>query len=951
MNLLHAFLLLLIASILPLTAAPSAEAMDEIAHEPWPFEVSDLEPDPRVTWGQLENGARYFIMPNQEPRERVSLRLYVRAGSLQEQEDQRGLAHFIEHMGFNGTENFGPGTLVEYFQRLGMSFGADTNAYTSFERTVYMIEVPDTRSSSIDEGLLVLRDYAGRMLLEEDQIEAERRVVLSEMRTRDSVGYRTALAEYNFLLPEALIPERFPIGTAEVLGSATREDFLDFYDTWYRPERTVIGVVGEVEPDEAAELIKNNFGDFEPRAPAREEPDLGNVVEEGRHAHLHTEVEAPSVRVSIQAVMPYERQPDTAEVRIARLHRSAAMQIISQRLDTLARQEDAPFSRGSAYAYEAFNFLTNSSMELVCEPEQWDGALRVAEQELRRALEHGFQPAELREVQAELLNAFEEAVRRASTRQSARLAEAIISSISDGSVFTMPETELELMRPAVEAMSLEDVQDALRETWSPEGRFIFVTGNLELEDAEETILAVYEASLAEPVEPMEEITEAEFAYTDFGTAGEVAEQRHVEDLDVHQVVFDNQVRLNVKTTDFQANTIHMLVRVGHGRLTEPEDKEGIALLSSSAFTAGGLGEHSSDELRRILAGRNVGVSFSVGEDAFEFSGSTTPTDLLLQLQLAAAYLTDPGYRPEALRLSRTALREVYRRARHTAQGVMQAEVSRMLASGDHRIGLPPEEAVGVLDLDHVRRWLAEPLAHAYVEITLVGDIEVEEAIQGVAQTFGALPEREEKKATLTELRQLEFPADLSERRYPFESAIPNGITAVYWPTTDIWDIRQTRRLQTLARIFSDRMRVRIREDLGEAYSPYAVNQASETFEDYGLFFGMVGIAPERASEVADVVVEIGAELRDEGVTEDELVRAIRPTLNSLEKAIRDNGYWLGSVLASSQEYPQRLEWARHMISDYESIQVDEVSELARRYLHPDRALRVIVVPVPEQEAE
>lgn len=926
-----------------LVAQPATR--DKSGLEPWPFEISDLEADPTVTWGQLENGVRYAIMPNNEPRERVALRLYVRAGSLQEKGNQRGLAHYLEHMAFNGTENFGPGTLVEYFQRLGMAFGADTNAYTSFNRTVYMIELPDTETASIEEGLLVLRDYAGRMLLEEEEVESERGIILSEMRSRDSVGFRTSLAEYNFLFPKALLPDRFPIGTDEVLRNATQEDIEDYYDAWYRPERTVIVIVGEVEEGEAAELIERQFNDFEPRAPAREEPDLGEVVSEGVRALLHTEMEAPSTRVSIHTVRPYEPTPDTLEARVARMHRSAANQMLSRRLETLARQEEAPFSRGSASASELFNFATVASVNLTCEPGEWEDSLRVAEQELRRAVRHGFQEVELGVVKAGLLNAYEVAVRRAATRRSAGLAAGIISSLSEGDVFTAPETELELMRPAIEAMSVEDASRALRETWSGQGRFLFVTGNLALPDAREQILSEYEASAAEKVEPMDEILEAEFAYTEFGPAGEVEEREYVEDLDLHQLRFTNGVRLNLKKTDFQANTIQMLIRVGSGQLTEPAELEGVSLLASSAFTAGGLGEHSADELRRILAGRNVGVHFSVDSDAFQFAGATTPADLLLQLRLAAAFLSDPGYRPESLRLARDGLRELFRRSRHTAQGVLQAKVSRFLASGDHRFGLPPEEKVAELSLDEVREWLSGPLGSGYLEITLVGDLDVEEAIAAVAETVGALPDRSPEKPELDGLRQARFPEDETEKTYSFESEIANGYAAIYWPTTDMWDVRHTRRTQVLARVFSDRMRIRIREEMGEAYSPYAVSQPSDTYEDYGLFFGIVGVDPERAEGVARVVAEIAADLEANGVTEDELERAIKPVLTSLRQIQRDNSYWMNSVMASSQEYPQRLEWARHMISDYESIQAEEIGALAKRYLLPEKAVRVFVIPV------
>lgn len=920
---------------------------DPVAAKSWPFEVSDLKPDPSVTWGQFENGLRYAILPNQEPQGRVSLRLFVQAGSLHETDDQRGVAHFLEHMAFNGTENFGPGTLVEYFQRLGMAFGADTNAYTSFDRTVYMIELPDTETDSIDEGLLVLRDYAGRMLLNEEEIESERGVVLSEMRARDSVGYRTALAEYKFLLPEARLPERFPIGVPEVLRNATREDFVSFFDTWYRPDRTVIVIVGDVKAEEVEGLIEKNFASFEPRAPARGEPDMGEVVSKGVQALLHTEMEASSTRVAIQTVMPYEPQPDTFEIRVAELHRAAAHQMLSRRFDRLAREEDAPFSRGSASASEVFDFATSGSIDITGEPDQWEDALAIGEQELRRALRYGFQEAELREVRAELINSFEESARRASTRQSGSLAEGIIRSLASDKVFTSPEAELEWMKPALEAMTVGDAHRALRETWSEEGRFVFVTGNLALPGGEEEILEAFAASRAIEVEPLEKMTEAEFAYTDFGPAGEVVEKNHVEDLDLYQVEFSNGVRLNLKRTDFQANAIQMRVRFGAGLLTEPAEQDGVGLLASTTFTSGGLGEHSADELRRILAGRNAGVGFSADDDAFQFSGSTTPADLLLQLQLTAAYLTDPGYRPESLRLAQNRLQELYRSSQHTAEGVLQAKVARFLASGDHRFGLPEQESVMGLALEDVKNWLSEPLESGYLEISLVGDLAVEETIAAVAETLGALPERDARKPDLAALRKVSFPENVSEKEYTFESEIPSGFAAVYWPSTDIWDIRETRRLQVLARVFSDRMRIRIREEMGDAYSPNAANQPSDTFTDYGLFLGLISIDPERARAVADVVMEIAADLHANGVDEDEAERALKPLITSLRTVVRNNSYWLNSVLASSQEYPRRLDWAREMVSDIESIEADDITALAKRYLAAEDALRVFVLPVPE----
>ncbi len=916
------------------------------AERSWPFEESDLSPDPQVTWGELDSGVRYAVLPNAEPRDRVSLRLFVRAGSLQETDDQRGLAHYLEHMAFNGTEHFDPGTLVEYFQNLGMAFGADTNAYTGFDRTVYQIELPDTERDSLDEALLVLRDFADRMLLDEDEVESERGVILSEMRSRDSVRFRTAVEEFSFLLPEAIIAQRFPIGVEEVIRQAGRDDLAAFYDAWYRPERTAIVVVGEVEPDAVEPLIEKHFADFAGRMPEPAEPERGRVVARDGAARLHTESEAATTRVAIQSMQPYEPRPDTSEARLETLTRSVAMQMLNRRLDVLADEEDAPFSSASVAAYDLFDFFTNAAVELHTRSEDWEAALETAETELRRALLHGFREGELSEVRARLINNYEEAARRAPTRRSRDLAESLVRSFSGNTVFTDPRAELDLMKPALEEMTVEACHEALRDAFPEGNRFLFVTGDVAFPDPEATILEVYRSSAAREVEPLEEMADVAFAYDSFGETGIVAETTHHEDLEIYQLRFENGVRLNLKQTDFSANEIRLAARLGGGRLELPEDRPALALLAGATFIRGGLGEHSHDELRRIFAGRNVGWSFAAGDDAFDFRGTTSPEDLEAQLALLAAYISDPGYRGEALRRAREGIEERYTSARHTASGVLQNEVMRLLAGGDPRFGLPPRDEVDALDLDAVRDWLNEPLRDGYLEISVVGDFsDADAVIAKAAETVGALPGRRHEKEAREDRRQLEAAEPGGEHRFEFESRIPSGIAAVFWPTTDRREIARDRRLTVLSRVFSDRMRVRIREEMGEAYSPYAVSNTSDTYRDFGWFYGLVGVDPDKADEVAEVVTEIARDLHAGDISEDELQRALRPLLTSLRDTVRENRYWLESVLASSQEQPLRLDWARDMSSDFSGVAVGDLRELAREYLDPERGIRVLIIPV------
>lgn len=922
---------------------------------PFPHAGSDLPPDPRVRYGSLPNGMRYAVMANPEPRERAALRLLVEAGSLHEREDQLGLAHFLEHMAFNGSTHYPPGTLIEFFQRMGMNFGGDTNAFTSFDRTVYMIDLPNTQPATLTEGLQVMHDYADGLLLLEPEIDNERGVILSEKRTRDSVQYRSFIAEFEFVLEGTRLPERLPIGTEDVIQQAPREAFVDFYDTWYRPEKMTLVAVGDFDAEAVEQQIIASFSDLDSRAPAREDPERGTpAVRDGSHVLYHHEPEAGATTVGIQTIQPYSKTPDTAAERRRLLPRDLAVAMINRRLSELAKKEDAPFSHGRVTVAEAFDIVRNAGIELTCQPENWQAALRVADQELRRALDHGFQPAELREAVADVRNALEQAVRTAPTRRSSALAMGIVSAIADENVFTSPETDRDVLEPLLDEVTVEDCLAAFREAWDAPHRLVSVIGNAKIDttagtsSAQEVIAAVYDASRAVAVEPPAAIEETAFAYEDFGPAGTIEERRHVEDLGITQVVFSNGVRLNVKRTDFEAGRIAMSVRVGTGQLTEPASQPGLAIFSTNTFIAGGLGKHSADDLRRILAGRNVGVGFRVDSDAFLLSGSTTPDDLLLQLQLAAAHLTDPGYRPEAERQMRKAITQYYTQLAHVPQGPLQLEVPRLLASGDHRFGLPPQDAIEERTLEEEREWLAPHLGSGAIEVALVGDLDVDAAIEAAARTFGALPPRQ-AKPQLEELRQVSFP-DPFVKEYTVPTQIPKGVVALYWPTTDARDVHVARRLGLLAQVLSDRLRVKVREEIGGAYSPSAGSSPSDTYEDYGYINAYIVVEPEKADELAAVTRELANDIAVNGVTEDELERAKQPVLTSLRESARTNGYWLHSVLAKAQEEPQRLDWARTRYSDIEAVTKSELDALAKSYLGADRAFRVIVLPAAPTES-
>ena len=923
-------------------------------------ETSDLKPDPAAKFGVLPNGLRYVIYPNQEPKGRASLRLLVLAGSLNEEENQRGVAHFLEHMAFNGSKNYAPGTLIEFFQRLGMSFGGDTNASTGFDRTQYLIELPEAKEAILAEGLQVLADDAGGLLLRNEEIDKERGVILSEKRMRDNVGFRTQLAQFEFMFGTTLLPSRMPIGLVEVIERAPRERFVEFWNTWYRPEKMAVVVVGEVDVAMVEKQIATAFGELRARAPAKPEPVIGTLAKfEGIRAGYHRELEAASTRVSLTSISPYVAAPDTAANRIKLLPRRLAVAILNRRFSELSKKENSPFLQANASIGDSFKFLSEASVDLTCKPERWAAALAAGEQELRRAIEHGFQPDELKEVVSSAASALEQAVKSASTRRSSSLANGVLSSLVTNEVFTAPAENLALIKPALQKITTEECAAALREAFSGNGLYAMVSGNVTIPgDAAAAIDAAYEESRVVAVLPKAAEEARAWSYTDFGSPGKVAKREHVADLDVTLVTFANGVKLNLKPTNFDAGRILVSARLGDGSISEPLGQRGLGQVASSIFNGGGLGRHSTDDLRRILAGRNAGASLSTTTNAFVLAypsisparggrgagvGGTTREDLLLTLQLFAAHLSDPGYRPEGFRQSQQSLGMIYGTIERTPSGPLAMDVANLLASGNPRFGLPPKDIIMTRTLEEVRAWLAPQLSHGALEVAIVGDLDIEATIEAVGKTLGALPARE-PKSTHAELLKVSFPAQPFNKSYTISSQINKGVVALYWPTNDGMDPRRARCLSLLASVYGDRLRVKIREEMGGTYSARAQSNASDVFPGYGHLSTQIDVDPAAAEKIAEAAISLADDLAKNGVTEEELNRARLPVLTAAKDSTRSNTYWLSSVLAQAQEKPEMLNWARTRISDLEAISVSELNALAKDYLARGRVSRATVLP-------
>jgi len=927
-------------------------------------EASDLPVDPAVRYGVLDNGLRYAILHNETPSQTAALRLTFDVGSLAETEDQRGLAHFIEHMAFNGTTHVPEGEMIPLLERYGLAFGPDTNAFTSHEVVGYQLDLPSVSDDMLNVGLFLMRETASEMLFDSEAIDRERGVILGEERFRNTPIRRFFTAYNDFLYPDTLVTARNPIGTVEVIETAPREQFEAYYTDYYTPERAMLVVVGDVDVDAVEDKIRNGFdislegldvsrvpafSTWEQPVPAAPDPEIGfvNQVEDAGFGYFYD----PDVftLITVDVVEPGEPTLDTLETRFEGVLQTLGNAIVQRRLQSQINSGVSPLVQASLSNANEYGLANKVGLFAVSSPERWREGVAVVEQELRRAQEHGFTQSELNEQLANLRTGLRNSVDQAQTRPNSGLADQIWSSWIGGQVFTHPATDLERFEALEADITLEAVETAFREIWLAAPPMVMVAVNQEMEDGEEAVRAAWLAASAEPVDPVEDTGATEFAYTDFGMAGDVISQTRIEDLGVDQIVFANGVRLNVKTTDFEDSVIRVRVDFGAGDLT-PQPTPAAGTILGAAFGGGGLEAHNRDELQRLLAGRSVGYGLGVGGDSFFFSNATTPTDFDLQMQILTAFMIAPGWRDDGLNQFRAIAEEIRRGQNAQAVQVATNRVSRMLRSGDSRWGFPTSEEIEAFNMDHARTMLEPALQSAPIEITLTGDVTTERAIEVVASTFGALPDRAESWPAYEENASVSFPdaTETAEVIY-FNGQDYQGMANVYYRTTDGMDVERRRAFNLLRGVYNLKATDRFREQEGATYSAIVSSQISRISEGYGFFWVGLDVAVDDIDRMYGIADEIALAMAAGDISEDELQRARQPILEGLEENFERNSFWI-NALAGSQAHPEYLDNIRSLESSYEAVTVEDLVALADQYLRPEDAYRVTILPQALAEA-
>lgn len=927
----------------PETAAHNVAApTDRAVAEAFGIAESDLPLDPAYRIGVLANGMRYIIRPNATPPGQGMVYLWVNAGSLGEDPDQAGYAHFLEHMAFNGSARVPEGEMIRLLEREGLAFGPDTNASTTFDRTIYQLNLPRNDTGLLDTALMLMRETASNLTLDAAAVAREIGVIQSELRVRDTYQQRNLIDRLKFFYPGAAFAENWVGGRAETIAAATSQRLRDYYERWYRPGNTAIIVVGDFPADAVEAAVHGHFADWQ-GAPVEPAATAG-PIDLDRQGETAVYIDpALAEQIDIARHGTWIARPDTVATRRQRLLREIGYAIINRRFQRLAREEDPPFRAANIATEEIFHEARTTTLSVYAAEGQWQRGMAAAQEEYRQALENGFSAAEVAEQVANIRASLEANAAGAATRHNRDFLTGAMTLLEDGQVPTTPQSALERFREHEPLITPEAVLAALREDLVPlDNPLIRFSGRTPPEGGADALRAAWNAGMAAPLSPRAEQVAAAFAYTDFGPPGRVVSDSVEPLLGIRTVTFANGLKLNFKRTELQADRIAVELNIDGGEMLDTRDNP-LATAMTGSLLSGGLGAHTLDELVSILAGRQVGLNVSAESETFQLTGTTTPRDLELQLQLMAAAVSDPGWRSQGEEQYRRSVANFFARRDATPEAALSNALGAILSDGDPRFSLQSEEQYMALSFARLREAISDRLANGAMELAIVGDIDEERTIALVAATLGALPDREPDFRPYADNRDRHFTADRSQRILTHRGDPGQALIQMVWPTRDGEDLKETLRLELLQNVVRSALLDRLREELGQTYSPSVSAEQSRVYPGYGTFAISAAVTPSDINAAREAILNVIASLRERPIEEDALLRARAPQLEAYDNQLKTNSGWM-ALVDRAQTQPDRLERFQAGRSLLQSFTPADVQEVARRYLDPAARVEIVVLP-------
>ena len=943
----------MILSMPPLGAPPAgaqSAAGAPATAPPAPALTDSLRLDPTVRTGVLPNGMRYFIKRNAKPESRVSLRLAVGAGSNVEADDQQGLAHFVEHMNFNGSKHFkSADELVSYLRSIGMRFGADVNAYTSFDETVYMLEVPTDRDSVLDRGLLALSDFAGRATLSGTEVDKERGVVLEEWRLGRGAQERIQRKQLPLVFHGSRYAERLPIGKPEVLKQAPAARLRDYYRAWYTPGRMAVIAVGDIEPEKMESLLRTHFRDIAARPDEKPAPTFEVPPHRETLVSVATDKEATGSSVAI-----YFKNPRRARRTVADFRRGLAEDLLGSmlnaRLDEIAMRRDAPFLSAGAAAFSLGRSLDLYALNARVSDGGIDKGLAALLEEVARVRQHGFLDNELERAKDELRAQNERAYAERDKSESSGFAGQLVSHFLTGDPAPGIAADYELTRALLPGITLSDVTGRIPRLTRNESRVVLAVAPEKAgltPPTEEALRAVLARAAEAKVAAWTDTSAARPLMATLPKPGTVVSSRSIEEIGTTVLTLSNGVEVWLKPTDFKADEILFTAYAMGGLSTADSARFATAFLSTAVVNDAGVGGFKSTDLQKMLSGKLVRVSPSYGPYTHGFNGSARPADLETALQLIHLGFLQVTEDADAYTALQKRLAAFFADRANSPELVFQDTVTALNTGGFYMNRVPTAEQIAAVRLRDVLDFHQKRFSNAAdFTVFFAGTFAVDSITPLLARYLGSLPSSGKRTSAFVPLGP-RYPTGVTTRQVR-KGVEPKASTRITFFTHGGIEELDMHRARGAANILSDHLRETLRELLGGTYGASASFSTLAPLPGYTSTTIAFGCAPENVEKMVAASLDEVKKLIEQGPSAADVQKIQEVERRELEVGMKQNPTWTGSLQTVHMFGwdPRRIAKRRERI---DLLTPENLKETFKKYYPLDRY--TVLTLLPEAGAE
>ncbi len=910
----------------------------------WAHEGSDLTPNKKVTFGTLKNGVRYAIIPNKLPKGRVSLYLNMQVGSLMEEEHEKGFAHFVEHMAFNGTKHFPAGSLIPFFQENGMSFGGDTNAHTSLAETVYKFNLAKVDDASVEKALLILRDFADGMLMEEHEVKDEIGVILSEKKTRESEESLAKDARRAHLYKGTKFEDNV-IGTEQSIQSVTSSNLTHFYTKWYRPERAMV-VVGDIEVSKLTPMVEKTFHSFKNDTPTPVVHDFGEVKRPVFELFVQPR-EMDGVSFSLSITHPRIFYKDTQERLRESFVNSMASYIFNQRLREIGLKNPNLWGKAQFYNSSKKGLLPSAGLSFISNNEHWEEALKSLIKESKSAQAFGFSVEELIQAKTVIGRNLDKAILNESNQKSSDIANGFVSIANSGAVYTSSQEDKKYYEQFLPTITLAEVNAAFKEAFAPENRTLVVSGKLKA--SHEQITQAWKSAQEQPLQAYEASAKKEFPYLSLPKEPTSLPKLEKKSLGkdaptLYVAHYNDALDIYMIPTKYEHNQVMARLIFGEdkpfGESVLPLRKIASAVLSGS-----GIGALSPTEVSKLFGGLGLSVSEGFDDANSVINGSATSKDFSLLMQAMWTQYVDPNPKESALIRFKQSLELGEHQKEKSVEGVDQAYSASYFNGGSQRYASMSLESLEQYRLEDINAFVKQQRAFkSKAKMIITGDFEPKSVLKEVVRYFG-VHEKKAHKAYDIHLQAASFPSQSYHERIVEDKVDKSVVYRVFEsPVENIEDRKKIATINVLSAVLKDRLRKELREKSGVAYSPSASFKHSINPVDkgFGLLSMKVTTQTKNKQEALAKMDAIVADLLQKGVSEDEIERLKAPMLTSWKSGLRKSELWHNLIDRELRHELPFVQWHANYPKLLEQIHAKDVNEALAVILNTQKSAAYVI---------